>query len=299
MSNKALILVVDDSPTQLHCMCTLLETHYAVETAANGALAVAAVEERLPDLVVTDLQMPEMDGLELVAKLKADYPDLPIILTTSKGSEEIAAQALSLGAASYVPKRHLREELLTTIARILSMRDAGHNISTQPSLVAAIRLELILDNDDSRVADAIARIESALMELGLLEAGKQMQIATALDEALVNAIIHGNLQISSDLRHADDGIHYLREVQQRRMSEPYCGRRVRIVVDANRHQAAFTVSDEGPGFDFCSLPDPTDVSNLDKCGGRGLLLINAFMDEVRHNTAGNEITMIKRKSSDQ
>ncbi|MEO8268109.1 MAG: ATP-binding protein, partial [Aureliella sp.] len=108
---------------------------------------------------------------------------------------------------------------------------------------------------------------------------------------------HGNLDISSELRHADDGIHYCNEVQQRRSSEPYRQRQVFVELVADRHQAKFTIRDEGSGFDFRSLPDPTDPSNLDKCGGRGLLLINAFMDEVHHNEIGNEITMIKRKSA--
>lgn len=295
MSDKALILVVDDSPTQALVIRSLLESRFDVATAANGVLALASVRERLPDLIVTDLQMPEMDGLELVDVIHKEFSGLPIILTTSKGSEEIASQALSRGASSYVPKRHLRETLLPTAERLLSMVYAGQHASPQPSMVSAIRLELRLGNDDSLVADAIARIESSLEEMGLLDDGNRMQIATALDEALVNAIIHGNLEITSELRHADDGKHYLKEVERRRIADPFQGREVSVLVNIDRSQAVFTIRDDGPGFDYCSLPDPTDVCNLDKCGGRGLMLINAFMDEVHHNPAGNEITMVKRK----
>ena len=56
------------------------------------------------------------------------------------------------------------------------------------------------------------------------------------------------------------------------------------------------VRDEGPGFDPATLPDPTDPSNLERVGGRGLLLIRTFMDEVRHNESGNEITFVKRRA---
>ena len=63
--------------------------------------------------------------------------------------------------------------------------------------------------------------------------------------------------------------------------------------------ATITIRDDGPGFDTTSLRDPTDPENLERAGGRGLLLINAFMSEVRHNDKGNEITMIKRRESEE
>ena len=57
----------------------------------------------------------------------------------------------------------------------------------------------------------------------------------------------------------------------------------------------YVITDEGPGFDPSSLPDPTDLENLEKASGRGLLLIRTFMDEVQHNDRGNELTMVFRR----
>jgi anti-sigma regulatory factor (Ser/Thr protein kinase) len=65
----------------------------------------------------------------------------------------------------------------------------------------------------------------------------------------------------------------------------------------SRLEAVFVVRDEGPGFDPTSLPDPTDPINLERVSGRGLLLIQTFMDHVEHNETGNQITMIKRRYS--
>ena len=70
---------------------------------------------------------------------------------------------------------------------------------------------------------------------------------------------------------------------------------LRFVRKTTRDEVTVIIRDEGPGFDPNSIPDPTDPANLENVSGRGLLLINAFMDEVTHNEVGNQITMIKRK----
>src|ERR1041385_8005293 len=62
-----------------------------------------------------------------------------------------------------------------------------------------------------------------------------------------------------------------------------------------RDHAEFTVRDEGPGFDVSTLPDPRDPANLEKASGRGVMLIRTFMDEVRYNDKGNQVTMTKRR----
>ena len=78
---------------------------------------------------------------------------------------------------------------------------------------------------------------------------------------------------------------------------PYRDRRIHVVVRESRTEAVYVVRDEGPGFDPSTLPDPTDPANLEKCSGRGLLLIRTFMDHVDHDNQGREITMIKRCES--
>src|SRR5205814_2860884 len=88
--------------------------------ARDGKEALQCFATTIPDLVLTDLQMPEMDGLELVAAIKEDYPLTPVVLMTAQGSEEIASEALRRGAASYVPKKKLAEDLIETVERVLA-----------------------------------------------------------------------------------------------------------------------------------------------------------------------------------
>ncbi len=158
-------------------------------------------------------------------------------------------------------------------------------------------IALRIDNDETLIPSVIARLERTIIELNLFDEGERMQIAMALDEALTNAIIHGNLEVSSDLRQVDDGRPYVEMIAERKQQSPYRERRVLVRLEAFPAEARFVICDEGPGFDPASLRDPTDPENLEKAGGRGLLLINAFMDSVQHNEMGNGITLIKRKES--
>lgn len=292
------ILVVDDSPTQLRQMQMVLEKEgFDVHVAADGKEAMQKIESEPPMLVVTDLQMPEMNGLELVAAVKASTPSLPVILTTSQGSEEIAAQALREGASSYVPKRDMMLTLLPVVRQVLAVYQATQSVREVSKFAVESSITLLIENEEMLVPKVIERLELPMVELDLFDEGERMQIAMALDEALVNAIVHGNLEVSSELRQTDDGKPYTEMIRKRKMEAPYKNRRVNVHLQATADQAKFVICDEGPGFDASALRDPTDPENLERAGGRGLLLINAFMDEVLHNDQGNEITMLKRRQA--
>jgi CheY-like chemotaxis protein len=298
MTDSSHILVVDDSSTQRRQMQMVLEGEgYCVRSAVDGIDAMKAIEADPPVLVVTDLQMPEMNGLELVAAVQASAPTIPVILTTSQGSEDIAAQALRAGAASYVPKRDLVSTLVPVVRQVMAVNQAAQSVREVAKFAIESSITLSLASDDRLVPKVIARLELPMVELDLFDEGERMQIAMALDEALMNAIVHGNLEVSSELRQTDDGKPYIELIGKRKVESPYKERRVLVHLHASNEAATFVIRDDGLGFDVSSLRDPTDPENLERAGGRGLLLINAFMDEVKHNDKGNEITMIKRRQS--
>src|SRR5690242_9206547 len=116
----ATILVVDDSATERHLAGNLLQKAHglSVTFASDGREALLAIARNAPDAVLTDMQMPNMDGLSLVQAVRTQHPAIPVVLMTAHGSEDLAVQALQRGAASYVPKRQLSRELLTTIEKV-------------------------------------------------------------------------------------------------------------------------------------------------------------------------------------
>jgi anti-sigma regulatory factor (Ser/Thr protein kinase) len=133
-----------------------------------------------------------------------------------------------------------------------------------------------------------------MRRLDLFEESDIVRISTALQEALVNAIEHGNLELDSSLREGL-GDEYVELAAERRRQSPYSERKVHLTASFSREKATWTIRDEGRGFDPESLPDPTDPANLHRVSGRGLLLIRTFMDEVEFNQQANEIRMSKRR----
>ena len=172
------------------------------------------------------------------------------------------------------------------------------NVSNQegdemPKLTEAV-WRFNIDNDTTLIPPLVDQVRQDLSRLKLCDETSLTRLGIAFHEAMMNAIHHGNLELKSDLRE-DDERKYHALAAQRRTEAPYCDRRVEINVLLNRNEAIYKIRDQGPGFDPSQLPDPTDPANMERVSGRGLLLVRTFMDEVRHNDRGNEITMVKRR----
>jgi anti-sigma regulatory factor (Ser/Thr protein kinase) len=139
----------------------------------------------------------------------------------------------------------------------------------------------------------VGSVEKELGQWGLCDATDLIRVCIAFREALLNAMIHGNLEVSSELK--EQGDHQFDEmIARRRGEDPYRQRRVFVRIRQSAQEVEFVIRDEGPGFDPAKLPDPTDPERIAQASGRGLLLIHTFMDDVRHACNGREIVMSKR-----
>jgi CheY-like chemotaxis protein len=289
------VLIVDDSAVDRRLAGGLLaKPDWHLEYAAGGKEALEKMAAGLPDLVLTDLFMPEMNGLELVAAVKKTYPRVPIILMTSQGNEEIAAQALREGAASYVPKRRLADDLLPTVQRIMlrALDDrAGPNLT---HYMEACDLVFILPNDLTLIHSLVNHLQRLLRSLPLSDETERLRVGIALEAALTNAYYHGNLEVGSAGAKGDRQA-YDRIARERLRQSPYGERHIRVTAHISREEAVFTIRDQGQGFDIAKLP-PTTLPDTDQGTGRGLILMRSSMDEVFFNDLCNEVTLIKRKA---
>ncbi|MBN2473974.1 MAG: response regulator [Pirellulales bacterium] len=297
------ILVVDDSAVDRRLVGGLLEKKIVctVEYAANGVEALARMTDLEPDLIVTDLTMPAMDGLELVKAARIHHPDVPVILMTAHGSETLAIEALERGAASYVPKSRLAERLPNTVEEVFWLARADRSHQQLMNCLIKAQFTFTLENEPALVDPLVDQIQQMVAGTQLCDFNGRLQIGVALKEALLNALFHGNLEIGMGspgeaedelLEESDQSL-----VEQRRSQPPYRDRRIHVDVKISPDEARFVIRDEGPGFDLSTVPDPGDAGALQPEQGRGLSLMRMFMDELTFNDAGNEVTMVKRRES--
>lgn len=158
------ILIIEDEPDIIEVLKYNLEkNHYQVLTAESGEAGLAAARESLPDLVLLDLMLPGMDGLEVCRKLREDprTRDLLVIMLTAKGTEADIVVGLTLGADDYIVKPFSTSELMARIKAVLRRVEPREGESAGETLKAgAITIDM---------ARHEARIEGKAIELTLSE----------------------------------------------------------------------------------------------------------------------------------
>jgi CheY-like chemotaxis protein len=118
------ILLADDNPETRDMLGRVLMARYDVETVADGAAALAALQRQRPDLVLTDATMPHVDGLMLVRKMREDPCTalIPVLLLSASVGEDIRGEALRAGADDFLEKPFSTRELLACVRGLLQKR---------------------------------------------------------------------------------------------------------------------------------------------------------------------------------
>ncbi len=289
------ILIVDDDEVDLESASRCLKPipDLDISFARDGSAALERMQKRRPDVVLTDLRMPGMSGLELVGAIRREFPMVPVVLMTSQGNEQTAVRALKAGAASYVPKADLKLELCDTIRQVLDLAAATRYERDLFKCLKNCETRFELTNDPTLVAPLVGYYLTNLERFGFGDEVVRTQVGVALMEAISNAMIHGNLEVGSELRSQQPDA-FDRLINQRREQLPYSERRVVCTATQSPVSIEFTIQDEGPGFPHLGLPDPTAPENLLRTSGRGVMLIRTFMDVVEYNRKGNQIFMSKK-----
>jgi anti-sigma regulatory factor (Ser/Thr protein kinase) len=165
-----------------------------------------------------------------------------------------------------------------------------------------MELQFTLQNHPNLIHPLVSYLTERAAAFGLCEDTLEKHVAIALEEALLNALYHGNLELSAaDLSQASDELlsqGNAPSVAHRQRAAPYCDRQIHVRATLSTDQAEFVIRDEGPGFDYAvCTPMVIDDGELSRPTGRGLLLMYSFMDEVRFNARGNEVTMLIRREA--
>src|SRR5437868_1825243 len=190
------------------------------------------------------------------------------------------------------------QHLLNTVQDVRAMVRERHSRARLMGCLKRGQFQFALGNDASLIPLVINHVQSLVSSVGLCDEASVIRVCIALEEALRNALFHGNLELTSEQREGDQE-EYQKLIDARTSAAPYASRRLHVAIEVTPTSGRFVIRDQGPGFDPAKLPDPTDPENIEKVSGRGLLLMRTFMDEVSFNDTGNEVTMIKRVSAEK
>jgi serine/threonine-protein kinase RsbW len=260
---KRRILIVDNND-ELRVLLEQALGRLGHEVVVTGERAKALRRDDLDsfDLIISDLSEAEVNG-EPISELHRKH------LVTPLGEESNGRgviKAFKMGAANYLRSPYNRDELREIVEQTLAQKLRYVN---EPNIFSHVheKIEFELPSDLALMNGVLEYLQERVAKLGLIRP-ERSNLFVALDEAFVNAVKHGNKNDLTKL--------------------------VKITADLSPKEAAFTVEDEGQGFDIREIPNPCDPENLFRTSGRGVLLIYNIMDEVEYNAQGNRVKMIKR-----
>lgn len=293
---KTTILLVDDEALVRDELGGLLEdAGYEVIRAADGEEGLALFRERKPDLVVTDVRMPRRDGLSLAVTIRREDPAVPVTVITGHGNEALAIEALRAGVTDFVKKPVRLEDLTSALARMEAARRLpGPEPADLPGSVELVerawtfRLGNEISLVPAFVEHLLRRCAAGLDRVALLE------LSLALRELIQNAIEHGNLELSyAEKTDALEQGSLERLLRERAGAPAFAARHVTVRARRLERRVVVQIGDEGPGFDWRTLPDPTDTAHLLSTHGRGILLARLSVDVLCFSERGNEVTVEK------
>lgn len=214
------------------------------------------------DLIISDLSEAEVNG-EPISELHRKHLVTPL---SNHNNGPGVIKAFKMGAVNYSRMPYNRDELREIVEQTLANKLRYVDDTSAFSHVHE-KIEFELPSDLALMNGVLEYLQERVAKLGLIRP-ERSNLFVALDEAFVNAVKHGN---KNDLT-----------------------KMVKITAELSPNEAAFTVEDQGEGFDIREIPNPCDPENLFRTSGRGVLLIYNIMDEVEYNAQGNRVKMIKR-----
>ena len=177
---QAKILAVDDEPEMLETLEEILASAgYEVKTTTESPQAIGIIEREPPDLIITDLMMPELNGITFLAQVKAYYPHIPVILLTGYASVDSAVEAMKKGASDYLSKPFFSEELLMRVEKCLTWSEVDEENRYLRDQMDRDRESEIIGQSHAlwevvQLIDKVAPTDAAVILLGESGSGKDL-----------------------------------------------------------------------------------------------------------------------------
>lgn len=264
-----LALLYKDRRAGSELQSKLEEQNYDVKLFRSVGRMVAWLEKNPVQVALIDLE-DAYHSPKYVARVREKYPMLPILAIANGTDTECLKSAITSGANHFILDPSDRSSLLGTLERLISFR-LEYIRYTQVVPFIRTRIETSLPSDLKLLGGIVFYLTEEMFKHGIISLS-QVNVKVALIEALTNAMEHGNKL----------DVHKMVHVQ----------------AEFDHEKAVIHIVDEGKGFDVEKLRDPTQEENLYRPRGRGVYMMRQFMDEVEYLPPGNQVKLIKRRSTE-
>ena len=230
--NKTRILVIDDELSIVKFLRANLEdSGYAVEVALDGNEGLRSFEKELPDLVILDIMMPEIDGFEVCRRIR-EWSQVPIIMLSARGSESDKVKCLDLGADDYVTKPFGKEELIARVKAVMRRTESYTSSPVQPLFTSG---DLVISFSKRLVTVAGEEVKLTPTEYNLLQ-----ELVLHENKALTHSMLLGRVW----------GPEYAEEREYLRV---FIGR-LRKKLESSQEKNKYIITIPGVGYRFKTTP---------------------------------------------
>lgn len=260
------ILVVDDEEEVCQTLSEMIEgLGYQVMVAGNGKEALDRIKTEKVDLVITDLSMPGLNGLELIVTSKQIKPNIPIAVISAFGNVENTTDALTRGAFSFIAKPFKMPQIKELIRKGKQLRELSLGTYALMEWVQS-QTEMVFPSQPNLFPSIILFAVKECQWRGIEDETRLENVAVCLEELLSNAFVHGN-----------------RKDKDKRIQ-------VKMAFDAEK--LVLSVKDEGEGFDGEGYLKRTRDEQPSMPEKRGLFIVDLLVEELRFSKKGNEVTAV-------
>jgi DNA-binding response OmpR family regulator len=292
---KPPVLIIDPDLALQEILGEILKNRFRIFVANSIAESQSIMQGEDPHLIFIELQLPGEDAIEFIERSKRSKSNTQFIVITDNATVENAVTALRHGALDFLKKPFEIDDIARIVEKFFSLtanREADYDIYS--SIIEEART-FELATDFSIISTFMSEIMHIISRFARIDKKTTLTIRLSLYEMLVNAMEHGNLEINYDMKKnlLEEVLDYQRYLTDRTNEAPYKDRKVRVSYKFDTKSIAFTITDEGKGFDVSKVPNPHATENLERLNGRGIFISRVNMTRVTYNEKGNSVTLYK------
>jgi len=287
------ILFVDDEENIRELFQEYFKYDFDVIVADNGLSALDLANSEHFDLIISDISLPKLNGVQFIKKLRFEGNLTPFIVITGDSDIQLAIDVFRLGAVDFFLKPFRMEALRLRIQKYENAElDSNALFRNHEVTFHDSEMKIEINPKIKNINKYVALIMQQFQANPVIKEDDQLSLRVVLHELLANAIEHGSAGISYKEKQTilESNNDYFDLVDE--LCKKY-DRRIFIYYKIDETGIVLKVADQGTGFNLAEIPSPIDDPRGNLLNGRGIFLVRMNIDSISYNEIGNEVTVTK------